>query len=192
MPRRTAADTVEILGVPLHILFVCTGNICRSPIAERLAILYASQMSIDNFYASSAGTNAVVGRPIHPLSAAVVARFGGETSNFAARQLNGRIAREADLILAMTVSQRDTVLSLVPQQLNRTFTISEAAALSTMFEPEVIADLAHLRSQLGQYGAPDIPDPIRQTGPFHKKVGEQIAQMLPPILSVCKRSSLSL
>ena len=56
----------------MHVLFVCTGNICRSPTAERLAVAYAARHGIADFTSSSAGTHAVIGHPIHPDAAAVL------------------------------------------------------------------------------------------------------------------------
>jgi protein-tyrosine phosphatase len=62
----------------LHILFVCTGNICRSPSAERLATAAGAS-------ASSAGTRAVIGHPMHPESARVLRDLGGDPDGFVAR-----------------------------------------------------------------------------------------------------------
>jgi protein-tyrosine-phosphatase len=86
----------------MHILFDCTGNICRSPTAERLAATYAAHSGIPNFTASSAGTRAVIGHPIHSDAAAVLEKLGADVSDFSASQLKSEIAAAADLIITMT------------------------------------------------------------------------------------------
>jgi protein-tyrosine phosphatase len=172
----------------VHVLFVCTGNICRSPTGERLAAVYAAQHGIPDFIASSAGTRAVIGHAIHRDAAAVLEKLGGDTSGFAARQLKSKIASSADLIIAMTSAHRDIVLEAAPRQLSRTFTLTEAATLSSMDGAETLADLASLRRQLTASDVADILDPIGQSPEVFAAVGSQIAELLPPILELCRRS----
>ena len=115
----------------LHILFVCTGNVCRSPTAERLATHYGARSHIRDFTVSSAGTHAMIGHPVQPSAARVLMRLGGDPSDFAARQITPRLVGGADLVLTMTRAHRDDVLGLVPQGLHRTFTLIEACLLYT-------------------------------------------------------------
>jgi protein-tyrosine phosphatase len=107
-------------------------------------------------------------------------------SNFAARQLTPRIASEADLVLAMTGAHRATVLELAPRQLHRTFTLSEVACLATEFSARNVADLAKLRPQLAAHELSDIADPIGQSAEVFAAVGSQIADLLPPVLELCR------
>lgn len=172
----------------MQLLFVCTGNICRSPTAERLAAAYAAQRSIPYVTASSAGTRAVIGHPIHPDAAIVLEMLGGDTANFAARQLKSKIACAADLIITMTKEHRDIVLEAAPRQLPRTFTLTEAAHLASMNGAETIADLAALRPHLAAQHQSDIPDPIGQSPDVFAAIGTQIADLLPPIMELCRRS----
>lgn len=172
----------------LHVLFVCTGNICRSPIAERLAAAYTAQCQVPELRTSSAGTRAVIAHPIHRDAALVLEKLGGEVSNFAARQLTSRIASDADLVLTMTRAHRDAVLDLAPRQLRRTFTLSEAARLASEGSAQDVADLAALRPHVDTRELRDIPDPIGQNTEFFAMVGSQIADLLPPILDLCRRS----
>ena len=173
----------------LHILFVCSGNICRSPMAERLAVAYGARSNVPDFRASSAGTYALVGYPIHHDAAVIVEKRGGEVSNFAARQLTSRIARDADLVLTMTRAHRDAVLGLAPHRLHRTFTLSEAAILASERDARTVADLAALRPHLAAHEVSEVPDPIGQDTEFFTMVGSQIADLLPPILELCRRSA---
>lgn len=170
----------------LHILFVCTGNICRSPMAERLAAAYGTRMGVSDLTTSSAGTRAVIGHPIQADAAIVLQKLGGDASNFAARQLTSRIASEADLVLTMTRAHRDYVLELAPRQLHRTFTLSGAARLVSEFNARSIKALAELRPHLAASESLDIPDPIGQSSEVHAGVGSRIASLLPPILELCQ------
>ena len=172
----------------VHVLFVCTGNICRSPTAERLVAAYAVQHGITDFTASSAGIRAVIGHPIHRDAAVVLEKLGGDASDFAARQLKPKMASAADLIITMTGAHRDIVLETAPRQLWRTFTLTEAARLASMEGAETLADFAALRPHLNANDIADIPDPIGQSPEVFEIIGAQIAEMLPPILEVCRRS----
>jgi len=174
--------------VALHLLFVCTGNICRSPIAERLAVAYGRRHGILDLEASSAGTGAVVGHPIHHHAVSVIEELGGDASDFAARQLTARIATDADLVLAMTKAHRDAVLTLAPRLLHRTFTLAECARLAADHRPTDIAELAALRSRAAALGVADVADPIGRSADFFSQVGRQIADYLPPIIDLCRRS----
>jgi protein-tyrosine phosphatase len=167
-------------------LFVCTGNICRSPIAERLAAAYGTRFEVPDFRASSAGTQAVVGHAIHPYAAGVLEDLGGVSSDFGARRLTSKIVSDADLILTMTTGHRDAVLGLAPHQFRRTFTLSEASRLASECEPQSVADLAALRPKLAADELRDIPDPIGQSRQFFETVGHQIANLLLPILELCR------
>ena len=155
--------------------------------AERLAAMYATQAHLPDFRASSAGTHAVIGHPIHRDATAVLEKMGADPSGFAARQLNRRITSEADLILTMTKAHRDAVLEVAPNKLFRTFTLSEAARLASGFDAKTIADLAPLRPHLDSAQLADVPDPIRESSEFFETVGEQIGELLEPIIALCRR-----
>ena len=170
----------------MHVLFVCTGNVCRSPTAERLAIAYGARSDLQDFRVSSAGTRALVGHPLQPYAARVLEKLGGDTSHFAARQLTPTIAANADLVLTMTRSHRDDVLKLVPQQLHRTFTLHEAARLVSDCDARNVADLGAFRPRLHANGLRDIPDPMGRDEAFFAVVGAQIADLLPPVLELCR------
>jgi len=167
----------------VHLLYVCTGNICRSPTAERLSTAYGNAR-IPGLRASSAGTRAVVGHPVHPEAARVLESLGGDPSNFTARQLTAKIASAADLILTMTRAHRDSVLELAPHRLHRTFTLIEASRLISEHGARTVADLAARRSALTANETLDILDPIGQSSEIFAEIGYQIAHLLPPILKV--------
>ena len=68
-------------SAPVRILTVCTGNICRSPVAERLLQAGLNQAVPGGFVVASAGTRAMVGEPMQPISADIVRTFGGDPDN---------------------------------------------------------------------------------------------------------------
>lgn len=173
----------------MHVLFVCTGNICRSPTAERLTAAHAEEYGFPGFTASSAGTRAVIGHPIHPDAAQVLEGLGGDAAGFAARQLTTRIASEADLILTMTWAHRDAVLEIAPRMLRRTFVLSEATLIAQEQDARTVEDLATLRPHIDAGEIRDVLDPIGQGIEVFEAVGAQIAALLPPILGLCRRAS---
>lgn len=123
-------ETIPVeTSAPVRILTVCTGNICRSPVAERLLQAGLNQVVPGGFEVSSAGTRALVGEPMQPISADIVRTFGGDPDGFAARQLTPRILRGVDLVLTMTAGHRGEVLQLDASLLKRTFTIREFARM---------------------------------------------------------------
>ncbi|WP_431237375.1 low molecular weight phosphatase family protein [Mycolicibacterium aichiense] len=172
----------------MHVLFVCTGNICRSPTAERLAAAYAAESRLSDFTTASAGTRAVINHPIHPDAAVVLEGLGGDSSDFAARQLNYKIASAADLVLTMTRAHRDAVVELTPRKLNKTFTLTEIAQIAAELCPQDVKDLPALRGHLAANESLDIADPIGQSLEVFSQVGTRIAQLLPPVLELCRRS----
>lgn len=172
----------------MYVLFICTGNICRSPTAERLAAAHGAQLKFSNFTAASAGVRAVVGHPIHTDAARVLEGLGGDTSGFAARQFTPQLGANADLVLTMTTAHRDAVLERAPRLLKRTFTLAEAARLAIEFDAVGIAELAELRGQIATAELADIPDPIGQGPQVFDLVGMQIADLMPPIIELCRRS----
>lgn len=138
--------------------------------------------------ASSAGTRAVIGHPIHHDAAAVLQQLGGDASNFAARQLTAKIASGADLVVTMTKAHRDAVLELAPNKLHKTFTLIEAARIVAECKAKTIEDLSTLRPQLAAGAMLDIDDPIGQDLEVFSRVGSQIAELLPPVLELCRSS----
>ena len=92
-------------------------------------VAHAERLGIPDFTASSAGTHAVIGHPIHPNAAAVPEEFGGALVRIRCSPAHQKIASGADLILTMTRAHRDAVLEIAPNKLRRTFTLPESVWL---------------------------------------------------------------
>ncbi len=120
-----ATKEVEVTGSAFRILTVCTGNICRSPVAERLI-----QAALgDEVTVASAGIHAMVGDPIQPDMVALLDKAGLPSGDFVARQVTSADVRDADLVLALTRQHRAYLVEAEPAALRRTFTLLEFARI---------------------------------------------------------------
>ncbi len=188
----------------MHLLFVCTGNICRSPLAERLTLAY-SEAEGDSLggelTARSAGTAAVVGHEMEPSASLVLKGLGGSAGGFKAQQLAVEDVDVADLVFTMTRMHRAAVLQLAPRMMSRTFTLREAASLLKTLDPaatpqetdleargkQLAATLTQLRAARivqRDHQRDDITDPIGGDLEKFQRVGDAIARSLLPVLGV--------
>jgi len=103
-----------------QILFVCSGNTCRSPLAEVIARDALRRRGIANVRVSSAGTSAVDGMPASEGSLAVARQNGLNLSSHRSRLLSPAIVRDADLIVALAKAHRHTVGIVEPAALDWT------------------------------------------------------------------------
>lgn len=110
------------------VLFVCTGNTCRSVLAH----YYAARLAADNklpLEFSSAGLAADKDIPQPPVVAALLKKEGVKDFAHVPEQLTAEKAAGADLILAMTAAHKARVAALYPSAAPRTFTLLEYAGL---------------------------------------------------------------
>ncbi|MET0188123.1 MAG: hypothetical protein ABW212_03935 [Pseudonocardia sediminis] len=168
-----------VAAEPFRILFVCTGNICRSPSAElltrHLLVGRVGGRTAARVQVSSAGVRAVVGASVHAQARAQLAPWGldGEhAARFAARQLDASVVDGVDLVLGATPRHRSAVLERFPHLLGATFSLREFARLAALVDQDALpADLVErsrvlvgeARRLRGTVAAPDddrIPDPM--------------------------------
>ncbi|WP_457112100.1 arsenate reductase/protein-tyrosine-phosphatase family protein [Marmoricola sp. URHA0025 HA25] len=174
-------------AAPFRVLFVCIGNVCRSPVGERLL---AARLPAERFEVSSAGVGAMVGYAMSKYAAAELRAFGGDATGFAARQLTTEMVERSDLVLTATRELRSQVLAEVPGALRRTFTVLEFAALTEHAEASTPADVvkwagAH-RSSVGRLEQ-DIPDPYRRGAEAHAAAAQEIDNAVQQIAKALDR-----
>ena len=127
---------------PFTVLHVCMGNICRSPMAERLLVLAvrerlarrrggdAGRLPDELVHSHSAGTGGWhAGEEMNPPAARQVRSRGGDVEGFAARKLRSDHIDAADLVLTATADQHEYVVALRPDAAGRTFVLGEFGRL---------------------------------------------------------------
>ena len=113
----------------LRVLTVCTGNVCRSPLA---ALLLAERLKGSPVIVESAGIRALVDQPTTVETERIAIEHGLTSEIVAthrARLATEDVLGEADLILAMAREHRHAIVDLVPRRLRSTFTLRELARL---------------------------------------------------------------
>lgn len=122
-------------------LLVCSGNTCRSPMAEGLArVQLAERMQIPmnalethGYRVESAGTFAADGAPVTPEAVEALQRCGIDLSGHRSRPLTADMVRDADVIYCMTQSHRATVLELAPSGEDRVFLLDPSGDIADPF-----------------------------------------------------------
>lgn len=104
----------------MQILFVCSGNTCRSPMA---AALYQSLHPDDKV--GSAGLHASSGQPAARPAIQVAKKFGLDLSSHRAKQLDERALQVADWVVTMTKDQAQILRRMYPHQSERVITFAD-------------------------------------------------------------------
>ncbi|MER7692914.1 low molecular weight phosphatase family protein [Streptomyces sp. NPDC097610] len=111
-----------------RVLFVCTGNVHRSVLAERL--LAARLPSGSAVRPESAGTQARPWSGMEASTRTVLEELGGDGSGFAARPLTAQLVAGASLVLGLAHEHREAAVRLAPTALRRCFTLKEFVRLA--------------------------------------------------------------
>lgn len=118
------------------ILVVCTGNVCRSPLAEGfLRAALERRLGADAPVVTSAGTAGWHGSAAMPESVEAARERGVDISTHVARRLAVEHAEGADLVVAMAAEHRDAIAALRPELADRTFTLKELVRLVESLPP---------------------------------------------------------
>jgi protein-tyrosine phosphatase len=187
-----------VAGFVFNVLFVCEGNICRSPAAE--VLLRSGLVPEGAVTVGSAGLAARVGEPMdEPVRRLLASR--GLGSDVVARQLGPDLVRSADVVLTMTAAQRSAVVSRVPAAVRRTFVLREFAALTRLAGPlaatgpagrmaALVEGVGRARALRRFVGDDDVPDPYRRGEGAHARALGLVTEAVDDLLAVLAPASL--
>lgn len=128
-----------------NILVVCVGNICRSPLGERLL-----QHSVPHLSVTSAGIGALVGSPADQTATDIASAHGVSLDGHIARQFTAELGQAADLILVMEPGHKAQIARDTPQLSGKTMLFDHWS------------------------GAIGIADPYKRSAEFHELVFQKI------------------
>lgn len=177
---------------PFTVLFVCTGNICRSALGAQLlrARLDAADTTVDGLpiRVSSAGTGVEPGLEMPHEVVEQSRRFGGDPTGHVPTALTRDIVADADLILTATRAHRSDVARLLPRASRITFTLPQFARLVTETEADAGSDLralvADAAAERGLVAPPphadddDVEDPYRRSPETYERVGDRVKDLV--------------
>lgn len=132
----------------MHLLVVCTANICRSPMAEHFLRRAAERRSVDATI-SSAGL-LPGGRGASPGSALAMLGHGMDLDSHQSRQINRELIEAADLVVGMEVRHIREAAVMAPARFGRVFTLRELVRRSSEVGPRGDLPLGEWLDQLGQ------------------------------------------
>ncbi len=110
----------------MRVLFVCTGNTCRSPMAAGILRKLLDGRGISDVEADSCGF-AGDGMPVTTYAAEVAGENGIDIRDHRSKMINGSLVESAGLILAMSRRHKDEIIRYFPQAEGKTFTLAEFA-----------------------------------------------------------------
>lgn len=111
----------------MNILLVCTGNTCRSSMAQGLLEQMVDDEGDRSTQVDSAGLNVYVSTEASEYAVAVMEEMGIDISGHRSKQLTKEEMAWADLVLVMTPSHRNTLIDLFPQYIDKVYTLLEYA-----------------------------------------------------------------
>jgi protein-tyrosine phosphatase len=177
---------------PFGVLFVCTGNICRSPTAEALARRELERYPGVPVQVSSAGSHALEGNPAASRSMLAAATRGANLERHFARELTRRRVRAADLVLCMAAEHRPFVLSYDRGAAGRTFLLATFARAASQWgwlasSPAELVALAAEHRQPEQEGD-DIDDPLGHPAEAYAACAERLDGLVVPVVAALVKS----
>lgn len=153
----------------LELVFVCTGNTCRSPMAEYIFRKLLAEEGLRDWQVSSAGLMALPGQSISEMARKVMEKDGTKVDGHLSRLLSREILERADVVLTMTDHHRKMILDSYPEFSNKVFTI---------------------RGFLGQEANVDISDPYGQSEERYRKTRDEIKEISKMLLGKLNYFSL--
>lgn len=108
----------------MNVLFVCTGNTCRSPMAEGILRDIAKKRNID-INVKSAGVAVYDGGPVTKNSKDAMTKIGIDISKHKSSQIHRDLIEESDLILTMSRGHKEAIIVGFPTYKDKVFTLLE-------------------------------------------------------------------
>ncbi len=133
----------------MHIVFVCTGNTCRSPMAAALL-----KKKTDAHTVESAGLAVSHPAPAHENAVRAMKEYGMDITDHVAKPLTEALLEKADLLLTMTSGHRALLCALFPGACDKTYTLAEYAGAANDVEDPFGGDMDTYRAaaaQISQY-----------------------------------------
>lgn len=165
----------------MHIMFVCTGNICRSPMAEGLLRDALDKREISGVVVSSTGTWGLDGSPATEYAVSAASGSGVALDPHRARTFSSELAEDADLIIAMTSVHLREIEDMAPGASGRTRLLKELASLEVELprgdasaSERLAALLAAPRPSYRR--ALDLDDPMGFPLPVYERCRDEIAR----------------
>ncbi|MBB5034275.1 low molecular weight protein arginine phosphatase [Prosthecobacter vanneervenii] len=145
-----------------NVLFVCTGNTCRSPMAEALFRDLVKERA--DYQVSSAGVAAAPGMPASKHTAAILKERGLDLSRFQSRMLDQELLERATHVFAMSSHHMAAIADEFPDHSDKVYLVSEFAAEDA------------LRGR-------DVSDPFGQGRAAYEETLRSLEKMLPSLLA---------
>ncbi|MCW2609749.1 MAG: low molecular weight protein-tyrosine phosphatase [Actinomycetota bacterium] len=187
---------------PFTVLHVCMGNICRSPMAERLLVARLGAGARDLIVSHGAGTGDWhEGEPMNPPAARQVRARGGDPDSFRARGLLPQFVTGSDLVLTATAEQVEFVVRMVPAAAERTFVLGEFGRLAAQVDLAALPSYAPTAAAVAARGralvaavdarrdgalpdpADDLGDPWGRGEPVFMRTADAVERHLAPLVT---------
>lgn len=158
------------------ILFVCTGNTCRSSMAEGIM---KSLLKNQDITIKSAGSHVFFSEYANKKAIDVMSEMGINIKNHLSQPLTEELIEEADLILTMTHCHTDSVVRKYAQAIEKTFTLKEYLAL--LLESKGLTEDPDYQLNIDQM---NIEDPYGQSINVYRKTARELKRVLEKILGL--------
>ncbi|MCJ0700449.1 low molecular weight phosphatase family protein [Frigoribacterium faeni] len=196
------------MSVDFKILVVCTGNICRSPLAAQY---FSDELAgLGVVTVQSAGTMALVGQDMPGQARELAVRRGRTPKPHVAQLLTPELVADADLVVAMSRDHRKAVVSSFPRAAAYTFTLREFERLARTMSrsdlhaarekpdvaPRLRGAVAAVASRRGLVPQPtdsaedDVVDPYRQADTVFDQTGAQLYPAADVIVHVLRSAAM--